>query len=129
MDFDAFSDLAGVYLDAVPERFLLDRNGDPIPVIVEPQVRRRQDDPPGVYILGEYITTEYLPPQISLYYGSFARLFGAEPEAAWEAQLRETLLHEIRHHVEHMAGVYDLDKEDVLQLEQMWREARERRRE
>ena len=128
MDLDTFSNLADAYLEQIPERFLLDAQGEPIPVIIEEKARRNKGDPPGVYILGEYITPEYLPPQVSLYYGSFVRLFRDEPVTTWEDELWETLVHEIRHHVEHMAGVFDLDREDLQELAGMWKEVEDRRR-
>lgn len=130
MDIDTFTDLADYYLAQIPERFLLDAEGEPIAVMVEEESVRHKGDPPGVFVLGEYITDEYLPPRIALYHGSFAKLFRGEPEDVWADELWETLLHEIRHHVELMAGVSDLDLEDVQELAQMWKEeaARTRRR-
>ncbi|HEY3367923.1 MAG TPA: metallopeptidase family protein [Symbiobacteriaceae bacterium] len=130
MSIDSFTDLADFYLARIPGRFLLDPDGEPIPVMVEPNALRHKSDPPGVYIMGEYITDTYLPPRIAIYHGSFVKLLRDEPEEVWEDELWETMLHELRHHIEEMAGVSDLDLEDLLDLQQMWQEeeARQQRR-
>lgn len=119
MDFDAFADLAERLADEIPEALFEGLNGG---LLIEKKTRRRSDDPPGVYLLGEYITEEYLGPLIVIYYGSFRRLLGGRPEAAWEAELRETILHELRHHLEGRAGMRDLEREDVEELARLWRE-------
>lgn len=119
LDFDAFADLAERIADEVPPALFDGLNGG---LLVEKKTRRRSDDPPGVYLLGEYITEEYLGPLIVIYYGSFRRLLEGRPDPEWEAELRETLLHELRHHLEGRAGVRDLEREDVEELGRLWRD-------
>ena len=119
MDFDAFADLAEAIADSLPPKLLEGLSGG---IIIEKKTRRRSEDPPGVYLLGEYITEDYLGPLIAIYYGSFRRVFAGEPPEVWEEELRRTLLHEVRHHLEARAGVDDLGREDLEELARLWQE-------
>ena len=74
-----------------------------------------------VYVLGEYVQ-DLLGSSIVLYYGSFAQVFGDATRSAMEKELRKTLRHEFRHHIEAMAGADDLDVEDARQMEEYRRE-------
>jgi len=47
-----------------------------------------------------------------IYYGSFRKLAESDPDFDWREELRETILHEIRHHLEARAGTYELERED-----------------
>lgn len=49
---------------------------------------------------------------IHLYYGSFASLARKFDDFNWDAELRETIEHEIRHHIEDRAGAPDLVRQD-----------------
>jgi hypothetical protein len=88
------------------------------------QVEEQAVPHPGmadVYTLGECATGEYdvgfdLPGAVRsgvhLYYGSFRELARLDPEFDWEAELWETITHELRHHRESNAGedaLEDLD--------------------
>lgn len=73
-------------------------------------------------VLGEYRVSK-LGRQIRIYYGSFERIYRhATPETLKEA-LRETLRHEFTHHVQYLAGNYDLEKEDKEKLD-AWKRRR-----
>ena len=74
-----------------------------------------------VYVLGEYVQ-DLLGSSIVLYYGSFAQVFGDASRSAMEKELRKTLRHEFRHHIEAMAGADDLDVEDARRMEEYRRE-------
>lgn len=116
MQFDAFADLADRYARRIPPALLAGLNGG---IAIEEAAHRRDDDPPDVYILGEYVTDEYLGCNIVLYYGSFVKLFG-DDEATIREELWDTLRHEVRHHIEERAGLDDLDREDMEQLRRLW---------
>lgn len=68
---------------------------------------------PGVFTLGHCVTedhlSEYGSPDttrsvIALYWGSFRELAKLDPDFDWNGELWETLTHEIRHHLESLAG-------------------------
>jgi len=68
---------------------------------------------PEVFTLGHCVTEEHLSEYgspdttrstIVLYWGSFRELSKRDPDFDWEAELWETLTHEIRHHLESLAG-------------------------
>lgn len=54
---------------------------------------------------------------ITLYYGSFVAIAADEPDFDWEAELWETLRHELQHHLEWRSGVDHLGVEDDVQDE------------
>jgi hypothetical protein len=116
VDIGRFTERLEAMMDRVPPALLRDLDGG---VSVSEHEQRRRGDPPGVYVLGEYITDPYLGRLIVMYYGSFRRLFAGEAEGVWDKEMWDTLRHEIRHHVEGLAGVSDLDVEDLQQLERM----------
>ena len=67
-----------------------------------------------LFILG-YYTWSGLGKQIKLYYGSFTAVLGRGDEETYRAQIRETLRHEFRHHLEALGGVHNsssLEAED-----------------
>lgn len=89
---------------------------------------RRPDGPDGAHmvLLGEYFASSTLGYYINIYYGSFVTHFARSPREAWERQLRETLHHELTHHLERRCGCRDLELEDERQ-KQALRQAEERR--
>ncbi len=124
MDIETFTALAERLADDIPEPLLAGLDGG---IAIKEGARRRAGDPPGVYLMGEYVTDELLGSFILIYYGSFRRVLGDAPEAVWEQELWETLRHEVRHHLEARAGLDDLDREDAEELRRLWREWEERR--
>ena len=116
MTLQSFAERLDRMVDKVPAPILRRLNGG---VTVSPEARRRPDDPPGVFVLGEYITDPFLGALVVLYHGSFAELFAGDPDAVWEREMWDTLRHELRHHVEGLAGVSDLDAEDAAELQRM----------
>lgn len=60
-----------------------------------------------LYILGVYVH-DNLGRYIIIYYESFIRVFGDKSVDEYRELLRKTLVHEIRHHNEYLAGVNDL---------------------
>jgi predicted Zn-dependent protease with MMP-like domain len=120
VDIESFTALADQMVERIPPRFLDGLNGG-IVIVEEPF--RNATDPPDLYILGHYIDDFAMGRYIALYYGSFVQLFRDEPRQVWEEELWETILHELRHHVERQAGIGDLDLEDELELERLRQEA------
>lgn len=109
MNLDEFTALAHKLVDEVPSRLVRDLNGG---FLVMPETKRDGE----FLVMGEYIEEGYLGSFIVFYYGSFAALFADEEEAVWIDELRETIWHELRHHLESLAGVDDLAREELEEL-------------
>ena len=116
MKFEAFERRAREMFDEIPREL---RHG------VESITVHREALPhptlPDVYTLGECATGEYdaggeLPDHlrsgVHLYHGSFRELARLDPDFDWEAELWETITHEIRHHRESAAGEDALEELD-----------------
>ncbi len=95
-----------------PEEFFQDLNGGVL--LLEDEVA----DPGAgedVYVMGEYCC-DGMGRYINLYYGSFAALLADQPRQVWVEELRDTLRHELTHHVEGLAGERSLERKDEAQL-------------
>ncbi len=120
MTVEEFQDALGEMLDELPTALLEDLNGG---IIAEPSAKQSEDSP-GLLILGQYHRDQYLGRFIVLYYGSFAYLYGSD-RSRWLREMRKTLRHEIRHHVEERAGLRDLEREDQVLLRKFLEEGEE----
>ena len=67
-----------------------------------------------LFIAGEYFYDSRLGSHITIYYGSFMRLYGRLDTPALKKQMRKTLRHEFRHHIERRSGFRDLEVEDEI---------------
>jgi hypothetical protein len=69
-----------------------------------------------VYTLGEcipfHIGTDEVLSRVVLYHGSFRALAAGQEDFEWERETHETLLHELRHHLEWRAGSEELETYD-----------------
>lgn len=99
----------------LPQEFYKELNGG---IILLPEAKldplARNND---LYIMGEYHSGGGLGRYISIYYGSFERLYGHLSREALKKQLASTLKHEFTHHLESLAGEDDLEEEDELFLQ------------
>ena len=116
MTYEQFRAEAAAMLDEIPEAFTRGLQGLHVLETARPEPAYR-----GVYRLGEYMDPGFdhflggnpgLGRHIALYYGSFARLAQLNPEYDWEEALWNTLTHELRHHVESLAGEDTLIQQD-----------------
>ena len=107
MKYADFEKLAQQAFDEVPERY---REGIDALVVSRETVRHpRLKD---IYTLGHCDTESYLSDfvgpdttrsVVTLYFGSFQNLARLDPEFDWEAEVHDTVEHEIRHHLESLA--------------------------
>jgi hypothetical protein len=117
MDFETFAARARQLADAIPSEFMegvetVDVHEDVLP---HPLV-------PDVFTLGECVTSPHSDPSgqepfrsvVHLYYGSFVALAESDPSFDVEAELKETIEHEVQHHIEDRAGANTLHDEDAL---------------
>jgi len=105
-----FESLATDLIDRIPEKFCTQLNGG---FMLLPEVKKDGD----FYIMGEYVEDDIMGCSIILYYGSFTGLLKDADRSEWLGELQETIWHEIRHHLESLAGVEDLVLEEMAELE------------
>lgn len=126
MTFDEFSAYVEELVEEIPPEFMRGLQG----VHVLPEARE-EEGYNDVYRLGEYLDPgpedflgagEGLGRHVALYHGSFVAIAADDPSFDWEEEVWETLTHELRHHVESLAGEDFLVQED----EQVSREFEER---
>ncbi|NLX93350.1 MAG: metallopeptidase family protein [Clostridiales bacterium] len=72
-------------------------------------------NPAGInlYILGQYHRGGNLGRYISIYYGSFEKVYGYLDEKRLNEKLTHTLKHEFTHHLESLAGEKGLEVKDA----------------
>ena len=112
MKFAEFERVAAEAFEAVPEHY---REG------IDGLVVSREAVPhptmPDIYTLGhcetESYPSDFMGPDttrsvVVLYYGSFKNLARRDQDFDWEAEIYETVEHEIRHHLESLADEDDL---------------------
>ncbi|MDH3270468.1 MAG: metallopeptidase family protein [Gemmatimonadota bacterium] len=108
MTFEAFERMAREIYDEIPDVY---RDG--VDGLRVSRDAPRHPDHPGVYTLGECLTEEHLSDYgsaettrsvIALYWGSFRALANQHEDFDWEGEAWETLTHELRHHLESLAG-------------------------
>lgn len=117
MSFEEFREMVAEMLDEIPQEFLRGLGG--VHVLPEARVEPDYDD---VYRMGEYLDLgaedflgagEGLGRHVAIYYGSFVAIADGDPDFDWEDEAWETLTHELRHHVESLAGEDRLVQDDV----------------
>ena len=111
---EEFTELATELVDEVPPLLCKNLNGG---FIVMPEAKTEGDS----YIMAEYIEEETLGMFIAFYYGSFAAVLGSARLDVWKEEIRLTIWHELRHHLESLAGTEDLAKEERELLEKYYK--------
>ena len=108
MELDEFTEFADKLVNTeVPPALLRELN---LGIVVLPQ---EKDD--GEYLItGEYITEE-IGSHIILYYGSFDEVLQGETREVWEENIRETIMHELQHHIESLAGDEKLARQEMME--------------
>lgn len=97
----------------LPEEFF---DGLNLGISISPEAKlhpRSKGD--GLYIMGEYFRNS-MGRGIVIYYGSFCRVHGNDSPEQLRDEMRKTLRHEFRHHLEGLAFEDGLEKEDERQL-------------
>jgi len=115
--FDEAGAMLDDIADEIPEALFNELNGG---ITLLPNARRDHEGRGfgGLYILGEYCHDPLgLGRYIKIYFGSFKRVFGNIGHAGMKNELRKTLVHEITHHVESLAGECGLEIKDAIELE------------
>lgn len=116
MRFEEFERRANEEWQRIPAQYREGVDG----LVIERRAHRH-DRLEDIYTLGECVTESYpsdwggpdtIRSFVVLYYGSFARLARIDPTFDWKAELHETLLHELQHHLESLA-----DEEGLVQMD------------
>lgn len=108
---DMLDEIAGEF----PPVFFDNLNGG---ILLLGEARYHDEDTDGdLYTLGLYNAGGGLGRYISIYYGSFMRVFGHLSREEIKTELRKTVRHEFRHHLESMAGDDDLERLDAEDIE------------
>ena len=116
MDIDQFHELLDEISAEIPVEILQDLNGG---IVLLPETRLHKDDLAGnLYTMGEYrVQIPGMGRYVAIFYGSFIKVYGLHPNRKkLREELRKTLLHELRHHLESLAGVRDLEVFDDEQI-------------
>jgi len=119
LDIDGFHLILDEVAEEIPEDLLQRLNGG---ILVLPEIKyhptaRARD----LFVMGEYhVQIPGLGRYIVLYYGSFEQVFGSHTSngsSRLRSEIRRTLIHELRHHIESLSGVKDLEREDERAIE------------
>lgn len=122
--FSEFRRTALEAFEAIPERF---RDG--VDALVASEDAVPHPSLPDIYTLGhcdtEFYLSEWDGPEtvrsvVVLYYGSFVELARLDSDFDWRAEIYETVEHEVRHHLESLAGEDQLGGVDYA-LDQSYR--------
>ena len=111
---------AGIMLDEIademPEEFYKELNGG---IILVPHEKAHADNN-HLWTLGEYHNDRKgyggLGRYITIYYGSFARIYSHLDPIQIKEELRRVLVHEFTHHVESLAGDRSLEIKDAQRM-------------
>lgn len=115
IELEEFLEITEELSAEIPQEFFEGLNGG---VRISPECKvnsHAQND--DLIIAGEYHRQSVMGCHIILYYGSFMRLYGHLSKKALVIQMRKTLRHEFRHHLEYRSGIRDLEIEDQKFLE------------
>jgi predicted Zn-dependent protease with MMP-like domain len=130
MTFDEFATFAQRVYDEIPEDFKEGLDGMEVSrkTVLHPTL-------PEVYTLGECLS-EFYPSdyggagdvlsRVVLYYGSFLELSRSRDDWDWEDEVFETVTHEVRHHLEHLASEDALEEMDYAEDQNFARREGER---
>lgn len=105
MDLDIFREIASSIIEGLPADLLRHLNGG---VIILDEKNEEADS----LVMGEYVEDPVMGKTILLYYGSFVEDLEDKSEEEWIEEIEDTIIHEMRHHVESLAGVDYLSEEE-----------------
>jgi len=126
MSFDEFSRLAQEAFQSIPATY---REG--VDGVTTVEATETHPELPGVVTLGECLTQGHISDwqgpettrsRVVLYYGSFRKMAGDDPQFDWDAELWDTLTHELQHHLESLADEGGLEAMDYAMDESFKRE-------
>ncbi len=124
MNLHEFEQAANQAWNTIPENFKQGVDG----LVIEKDAHSHPEHD-DFFTLGECVTEAYpsdfggpdtIRSAVVLYYGSFRALALDDPQFDWQHEIKETLLHELQHHLEHLADDDSLGDVDYA-VEQNYR--------
>jgi hypothetical protein len=110
---ERFEELFARELRRIPARYKMEVHR----FLVERRAVRHPGSLTGLYILGHYhVNLHQQGPAVTLYYGSFRRVFRGRGENFIRREIARTLAHELLHHWEFRSGIDDLGDDDRRKL-------------
>ena len=115
LSYERAGDLLDELIEPFPEALFEGLNGGVH--LVEDAMPDPEFPQADLFIMGEY-HEDLLGRYINLYYGSFAAMAENEDwtEEEGEQELRQTLSHELTHHMEGRSGLHALDDKDEAEM-------------
>ena len=116
VSIDEFETMIQKIVDTLPEELFTNLNGGVL-ILSELKIHPQaiQND---LYIMGEYHYDSFYGRYVSMYYGSFMKMFSHLDEKELYEKIEHTIKHELVHHLESQAGIKDLEIWDRDRLEE-----------
>lgn len=112
-DFEYIANMLDDIVDNMPDEILKELNG----IFLVDQIKHNPKIPSeNYYVMGEFCNSN-LGHSIDLYYGSIIRIYGHLPPDELKIRLKEIVKHELRHHLETLAGCDDLVRLDNIYVQ------------
>ena len=121
-DIDRFQQILEELVAEIPEQLFCELNGG---VMLLPETKiHTQGQGNNLYTMGEYcVQIPGLGRYIVIYYGSFIHVHGSSiTDRMLREEIRKTLAHELRHHMESLSGVRDLEIIDQQRLNEYYKQ-------
>ena len=107
---------------AIADPLIADIPGEKVELIVESGTPAVDDG--GEPLLGSYVPppprgapVPTQPPTVTIYFQTFERIEREEGPFDWEEELRETIHHELEHHIFHLRGDDPMDEEEHAEID------------
>lgn len=126
MTFQEFGQLLDEIAEELPQEIFVNLNGG-INLIPDILYHPEGGEGGNLYILGQYHHGGNLGRYITIYYGSFMKLYGMRTSQFLKQELDRVVRHEFLHHLESMAGEKDLEVQDAIDLAR-YKAAKDRRK-
>lgn len=113
ISLDEMEELLESIVEKFPQEIFKELNGG---IILLPELKRNKIGN-GLFIMGEYHKGGSQGRFITIYYGSFEKVYGHLDKLSLKNKLTEVLKHEFTHHLESLAGERGLEIEDEKFIE------------
>lgn len=114
IEIEEFRELLDELIKEIPEEYYKELNGGVL--LMEEEKIHPDSRNNELRIMGEYVRSRTMGRLIYIYFGSFKALYSHVPLAYLKNRVRETLRHELTHHLESLAGERDLEIEDEVSI-------------